>query len=300
MMRLEIEGRFFEGPRWHDGRWWVSDMTNRTVSSLDAAGNLVSELKFEDRPSGLGWLSDGTMIVVAMDGRKLMSVSPVGTEPAIYVDLDALCGDVAGYLNDMVVTPDGHIYVGFDPDLEKYGFQSEAGAIFHVDPNRNLAVAATGLHFPNGLVVSGDGKTLIVAETGSPRLTAFTRSDRGALHDRRLWAAIGEGADRRSDRTRPLELSAVGLDGCALATDGSIWVANSSSTSCLRVAPDGAILDAAFIPAPYRCLACALGGEDGRTLLLCGLKLSEDHDLQASVSHLFSYDLADPVRQPAG
>ncbi|TVV75843.1 SMP-30/gluconolactonase/LRE family protein [Sphingomonas solaris] len=287
MRRLDHEGRFLEGARWRNGRWWVSDMVERAVCCLDMGGRTIDRITFEDRPSGLGWLPDGALIAVGMDSRTLMRVGPGSATATRHIDLTAQCGDLDGYINDMAVTPDGHIYVGFDPDFHRYGFDCPAGAIIHVDPAGRADVVATGLHFPNGMVVTADGATLIVAETGSPRLTAFARASDGGLHDRRIWAAIGPDADHRHDRRRPLPLDGIGLDGCAIDRRGHVWVANAHSSSCLRVAPDGGIVDGVAIPDGYRCLACAIGGEEGELLLLCGLALSPDDDLATSRSHLF-------------
>ena len=266
-------------------------MADRAVYCLDTNGRTLATIAFDDRPSGIGWLADGALIAVGMDSRTLMRVEPGSAKVTRHIDLTTQCGDLDGYINDMVVTPDGHVYVGFDPDFHRYGFDCAAGAIIHVDPARRAEVAATGLRFPNGMVVTADGAMLIVAETGSPRLTAFLRGDDGTLHDDWIWASIGPDADRRRDRAPPLALTGAGLDGCAIDRAGHVWVANANSPDCLRVAPGDGIVDSVSMPGGYRCLACAIGGEDGELLLLCGLALSPDGDLATNRSHLFVVDL---------
>jgi sugar lactone lactonase YvrE len=282
--RLDVTGRFFEGPRWRDGRWWVSDMSAGTVLSISPKGEVQQELALKDRPSGLGWLPDGTLIVVAMDSKCLYRRQTNG-RTTLHADLSDLC-NVRGHVNDMVITPDGHIYVGFDPDFVEHSFTSEHGAILHVTPDGRATVAARGLHFPNGMVVTRDRSMLIVAETGTPRLTAFAIGAGGALSDRAVWAEVRLPASAQG------KWGDIGLDGCTFDAEGCIWVANANSSDCLRVRPGGEIVATVRIPGNYRCLACALGGDDGKTLLMCGLDLGPAEDLEHSVSHLFTIPLA--------
>jgi sugar lactone lactonase YvrE len=292
--RFGPAGRFFEAPRWRDGRWWVSDMTAQTVLSLTPNGDAREELRLEDRPSGLGWMPDGSLIVVSMERRVLLRLKHGDRAPSIHADLGPLCGATAGYINDMVVGSDGHAYVGFDPNAEDYGFASDLGAVIHVDPNGRAAIAATGLAFPNGMVMSLDEASLIVAETGTPRLTRFARDVAGALGARTSWAFLeskGNGGEPASD---PIAQGAVLFDGCALDAAGHVWVANANSPSCLRLAEGGQIVDRVSIPDNYRCLACALGGADGATLLLCGLDLGPGGDMSAAQSHLFITEVGTP------
>jgi sugar lactone lactonase YvrE len=123
-------------------------------------------------------------------------------------------------------------------------------AIARVDPDGAVHVAATGLRFPNGTVISPDGATLVVAETFAERLTAFDVETDGALTNRRTWA----------------ELPGVVPDGIALDAEGAIWVANPVAPECLRVASGGAVVERVATSQP--CYACALGGPDRLTLFL--------------------------------
>jgi sugar lactone lactonase YvrE len=268
--RLEAFGppaRFYECPRWRDGRWWVSDMRGDAVHSFSAAGEPRVELNLE-RPAGLGWTPDGRLLVVSMDAQRLARVAPTGEVEATF-DLASLAGETAGFLNDMVVTQDGHAYVGFDADFNRYGTDAELGMILHVDPKGQARVAARGLAFPNGLVLTPDGATLVVAETMKPRLTSFALGPDGALGERKVWASLGPRRDARPAPHPPLGDAAVSLDGCAMDAEGHIWAADVRS-ACLRIAPGGAIVDAVFLPEPMHAFACALGGADGRTLMICG------------------------------
>jgi sugar lactone lactonase YvrE len=246
---------FGEGPRWHDGRLWFSDFHARAVCSLGADGNVRTELPFDDQPSGLGWLPDGRLLVVSMQRRQVWRIDRDGAR--LHADLSA----VAGYhANDMVVDAHGRAYVGnfgFDLDRELHARGVEGVLADHptatlarVDPDGSVHAAATDLHFPNGMVITPDGRTLIVAETLALRLTAFDIAPDGSLSNRRLWASVGMRAP----------------DGICLDADGHVWVANAIAPECVLVAPGGDIV--ATVETDQPCFACMLGGEDGRTLHL--------------------------------
>jgi sugar lactone lactonase YvrE len=129
-------------------------------------------------------------------------------------------------------------------------------------------LAAEELMFPNGSVITPDGTTLIVGETAGCRYTAFTIQADGSLSDRRVWAQLAP-----TPELRPLQEMlpqiAVGPDGCTLDAEGHIWSADEAGGRCIRIAPGGAIVDELRTPEGLGCFACALGGNDGRTLLVC-------------------------------
>ena len=245
---------FGEGPRWHEGRLWFSDFYAHAVKTLDADGNVDTVFALpDDRPSGLGWLPDGRLLAVSMVQRKVLRREPNG-HIVTHADLSA----VAEYhCNDMVVDAQGRAYVGnFGFDLDE-AIQTETVAellhektatVARVDPDGSVHVAATGMKFPNGSVITPDGRTLIVAETLGQTLTAFTIAADGSLHDRRVWADLGGRAP----------------DGICLDADGNIWVANPIAPECFLVAQDGGVIDIVETGDP--CFACMLGGDDGRTL----------------------------------
>jgi sugar lactone lactonase YvrE len=243
-------GTFFESPRWHEGRWWVSDFFSGSVLAVGTDGRAEEVLRLEGRPSGLGWLPDGSLLVVSMLDRRLLRRAASG-RLAVHAELEELCG---GHANDLVVTAEGRAYVGnfgFDLDRE----EPSPTRLVRVDPDGSAHEAAGGLLFPNGSVVSPDGRTLIVGETFGRRYTAFSIEADGTLAGRRLWA------DLRPARIAP--------DGCALDAEGRIWAADARHGRCCRIAEGGAVLDEIAIPDGLRCFACMLGGADGRTLLLC-------------------------------
>ncbi|PAK25667.1 gluconolactonase [Streptomyces sp. alain-838] len=254
-------GSFFEGPRWHDGRWWVSDFFRHTVLSCRADGSdLRQEARVDRQPSGLGWASDGALLIVSMLGRQLLRRTASGALEVV-ADLRSLAD---GACNDMVVDTAGRAWIGtfgrpsgrpwhgdFDAVADRPPFAP--APILRVDPDGTASVAADGLLFPNGAVVSPDGSTLIVGEMFGARYTAFTITAEGRLTDRRNWA----------------ELPGVHPDGCCLDAEGRIWCADAGGTGCLLVEPGGRVVTTVAPPDGLTTYACMLGGPDGTTLLQC-------------------------------
>ena len=146
-------GAFFEGPRWRDGRWWVSDFYGHTVMTVDPDGSDATVMSVEQQPSGLGWMPDGSLLVVSMKDHRVLRRGPTG-EVSVHADLSEQC---AGHLNDMVVDGRGRAYVGeFGFDL--MGFADPApGKLMRVDPDGAVSVLDDELMFPNGSVITPDG-----------------------------------------------------------------------------------------------------------------------------------------------
>lgn len=253
-----LEGLDFgEGPRWHDGLLWFSDFYRHGVYTVDSEGNEQLRVALDDRPSGLGWMPDGTLLVVAMTSRKLLAVSADGL-----VGEHADLSDVADYhCNDMVVAADGTAYVG------NFGFDSESRAEFRtarlarVTPDGTVHCAAEDLWFPNGSVITADGATLVVGETFAGRYTAFDIAEDGSLANRRTWAEIASSTP----------------DGCCLDAEGAIWMADFVGGRVARVLEGGEVTDS--IPVEQRAVACMLGGEDRRTLYVLQSPSADPADL---------------------
>jgi sugar lactone lactonase YvrE len=257
-------GAFFEGPRWHNGRWWVSDFYRHTVTAVSPDGSAELVLSVEQQPSGLGWLPDGSLLVVSMKDHCVLRREPSG-EVSVHADLTAHC---AGHLNDMVVDRQGRAYVGeFGFDLMSFA-DPRPGKLMRVDPNGSVTVLDDDMRFPNGSVITSDGQTLIVGETAGARYTAFTLSADGSVSNRRVWAQVAT-APELGPLAETLPQLAFGPDGCTLDGEGRIWAADAVGARCVRVAEGGEILDEIKAPDGLGIFACALGGEDGCTLLLC-------------------------------
>jgi len=257
-------GHFFEGPRWRDDRWWVSDFYSHTVSTVTAGGVQETVCEVEGQPSGLGWLPDGSLLVVSMRDHRLLRRTPDG-QLEEYADLSEHCG---GKLNDVVVDAAGRAYVG------NFGFDLMGGAdpatasLVRVDPDRSVHVAALDLHFPNGAVITPDGGQLIVGETLGGRYTAFRIGPDGELTDREVWAQFAP-LPPPGPLADVLAVVGVAPDGCTLDAEGHIWFADALGARVARVAPGGRIVDEIAAPDGLSIYACMLGGEDGRTLLMC-------------------------------
>jgi sugar lactone lactonase YvrE len=265
------EGIYFgEGPRWREGRLWFSDFYAKAVKSVSPAGDPRTEFEIDDRPSGLGWQPDGTMLVVSMTRRQVLRRSPAGAI-GVHADLGAIAGF---HCNDMVVDAGGSAYVGnfgfdLDAEMEGRGVQSviaehPVARLARVSPDGVVSVAAADMHFPNGSVITPDGKTLIVGETLGGCLTAFDIGADGALTGRRVWASTWPRVP----------------DGICLDADGAIWVANPIAPECVRIAEGGEVLE--VIDTAMPCYACMLGGEDGRTLFMLTAPSSIAHEAAAS------------------
>lgn len=260
---------FGEGPRWHDGRLWFSDFYAHAVKSVSLAGDLRTEFEIDDRPSGLGWQPDGTLLVVSMTRRQVLRRAP-GGELTVHADL----GHIATFhCNDMVVDASGGAYVGnfgFDLDAEIAARGVPAvladhptAKLAYVAPDGSARIAADDMHFPNGPVITPDGKTLILGETLGGVLTAFDIVEGGDLANRRVWASCGTRVP----------------DGICLDADGAVWIANPIAPECVRIAQGGEVLE--VIDTGQPCFACMLGGDDGRTLFMV-VADSSDHEAAAA------------------
>ena len=244
---------FGEAPRWHDGALWWSDMHAGQVNRLaDGAVQAVCELPM--RPSGLGWLPDGRLLVVSMTDKRVLRQEPDGS----LVTHADLAGLVPRRLNDMTVDRQGRAYVGnFGFELD--GVEAPAPTVLvRVDADGSAHVVADDLLFPNGTVISADGLTLIIAETWGARLTAFDVHPGGILSGRRVWAPM-------PDVAVP--------DGICLDAEGAIWAASPTTHECLRLREGGEVL--ARIATGRGAYACMLGGADRRTLFIC---TADSHD----------------------
>lgn len=255
--RTILDGlRFAEGPRWRDGRVWFSDMHDHRVVSTDLRGDVRTEATLDDdEPSGLGWLPDGRLLVVAMETQQLRRVEPDGSV-GVHADLSSIA---VGSLNDMIVSADGTAYIGDMGQRIHEGGEIRPGRTFCVRPDGSWFVAAEDLASPNGHVLTPDERTLLVAESGGGRITAFDRADDGTLSNRRVHVVL---------RPAPDGPAFAPPDGICLDAEGAVWVADPIGARVIRALPDGTTTDdhrfEGLIP-----VACVLAGEDRRTLVVC-------------------------------
>lgn len=248
---------FPEGPRWHDGRLWFSDFYSHRVLNVDLEGNVETVAEVGQQPSGLGWLPDGTLLVVSMLDRRLLAVDDDGKQRVV-ADLSDLAG---GPCNDMVVDKQGRAYVG---NFGSYDGVRPSTVLVRVDPDGSMTVAAEDIAFPNGTVISDDGSTLVVAETRASRLTAFDVGDDGSLSNRRVWA----------------EIEGCFPDGICLDAEGAIWVADAGIGHRVLRVFEGGRIERTISAGDQRAFACMLGGPERRTLFICTNSASGDEAAQ--------------------
>ena len=240
--------RFGESPRWHDGRLWVADWAAQEILTVDRDGRRDVAVRFHFpsfQPICFDWLHDGRMVIVSSHDAALLRKEPDGTLVR-HADLSALS---RGW-NEIVVDGRGNAYVnggGFDLMA---GETFAPGVVALVTPDGAVRRVADGVAFPNGMAVTADNSTLIVAESYGKKLTAFAIAADGSLSNRRAWADVGDGAP----------------DGICVDAEGAVWYGDVPNKRCVRVREGGEVLQT--IDFDRGCFACMLGGDDGRTLFM--------------------------------
>ncbi len=260
-MQIVADGfSYLECPRWHRGKLWVSDFYTHRVLAVDDQGQVEEIAHVPNQPSGLGFMPDGSALIVSMRDRKILRRDAAGivTEHA---DLSHLA---PWHLNDMVVDQHGRAYVGnFGFDLMS-GAETRATCLIRVDPDGSAKVVADELLFPNGAGITADGKSLIISESFGGVLSCFDIHANGDLSHRRVWAKLG---DKAGDVHNIAETAGV-PDGMCIDAEGAVWVADAIHHCVIRIAEGGKELDR-ISTGELGVYACMLGGSDGRTLYLC-------------------------------
>ena len=236
---------FGESPRWHDDRLWFSDWGTQEVLALDLLGESEVIVGVPSSPFSIDWLPDGRLLIVSGPEGALLCREPDGTL-VTHADLSGLSDHP---WNEMVVDGRANAYIN------NIGFAFPAGefapgTVALLTPDGSVRQVADGVAFPNGMVVTPDNSTLIVAESYGNKLTAFEIAEDGDLSNRRVWADLGEGVP----------------DGLCLDAEGAVWYADVPNKRCARVAEGGEVLQT--IELDLGCFACMLGGEEGRTLFI--------------------------------
>jgi sugar lactone lactonase YvrE len=234
-----------ESPRWHDGRLWFSDFAAHEIIAVDLGGHSEVIARVPGMPMGLGFLPDGRLLAVSARDGRLLAAGPEGSLET-YAGLSGLSGHP---WSDMVIDGRGNAYIGnigFDFPAAEFA----PGILALATPGGAVRQVATGLAFANGMAITPDGTTLILAETYAHRLTAFDIAADRSLTGQRVWAELPGGFP----------------DGICLDADGAVWYADVPRKRCVRVAEGGKLLHA--IDLDRGCFACALGGPDRQTLFL--------------------------------
>lgn len=257
---------FLEGPRWHRGHLYVSDFYLRKIFRFDAQAERSVVCDMPGQPSGLGFTPDGSLLIVSMLDQKLLRLrdGQLTTHADLAPYTDFLC-------NDLLVDGQGRAYVG------NFGWDTADGPdavdpsthgtqLLLVQPDGTVSVAASNLVFPNGAVLTPDGKTLLIAETFAARISAFDVGAEGSLHNRRVWASF---SDRPFKSVTDAVKSGVPLpDGLTLDAEGAVWMGNAAGRGPLRVFEGGRIAER-IDTGNLAVFAVALGDADRRTLYMC-------------------------------
>lgn len=235
---------FGESPRWHDGRLWFSNWGAQEIIAVDPKGKseVVVRLPFPSFPFSIDWLPDGRLLIISSSDQPLVRRESDGSLVP-HTDLSR------GF-NEIVVDGRGNAYIngaGFNPLA---GEKFAPGIITLVTPDGSAKQVAEGIAFPNGMVITPDTSTLIVADSYGKKLTAFDISDDGGLSKQRVWADLGEGTP----------------DGICIDAEGAVWYADVPNKRCVRVREGGEVLQ--IVELDRGCFACMLGGADGKTLFI--------------------------------
>jgi sugar lactone lactonase YvrE len=256
-----VTGRaFLEGPRWHGEALYVSDMHGDAVLCVAEDGDVSTVVEVE-QPSGLGWLPDGSLLISSMARRCVMRFD--GSELLVHADVSA----IAPYeINDMCVDRYGHAFVG------QFGYDMRAGPspapapLIRVDADGSAREVGDDLRMANGMVITSDRSTLLVAESWGKRITAFDLGEDGGLSNQRVWAELPDYPD------------GIGID-----TEDGVWVASPVSDRFARVVAGGEVTATVETPGRH-AIACTVGGSDGRTLyMLTATTLGQRDESQATL-----------------
>ena len=243
-VRTLVTGRgLVESPRWHDDRLYFSDWSEGEILAVDLAGDTEVVARVKSLPLCTAWLPDGRLVIVSSPDGRLLRREPDGSL-VTHADLGE-----TGW-NDIVVDGRGNAYVnriGFNPMAAE---EFTPGFVHLATAAGSVRQVADDIAFPNGMAVSPDNATLIVADSYRHHLVAFDIGADGGLSDRRVWADLGEGTP----------------DGICLDAQNAVWYADVPNHRCARVIEGGAVLQT--VELDRGCFACALGGPDGTTLFV--------------------------------
>jgi sugar lactone lactonase YvrE len=246
---------FGESPRWHDDRLWFADWGAQQVVAVDVEGasEVIARVDFPSFPMCIDWLPDGRMLIVSAHDGLVLRTEHDGSV-VTHADLSALAEKGLPW-NEIVVDGRGNMYIN-NTGFAFPGGEFAPGTIALLTPDGTARQVADGIAFPNGMAVTPDNSTLIVAESYGRKLTALDIAADGSLSNQRVWADLDDGAP----------------DGICIDVEGAVWYGDVPNRRCVRVREGGQVLET--IELDRGCFACMLGGEDGRTLFLVATQWS--------------------------
>ncbi|MDL4818941.1 SMP-30/gluconolactonase/LRE family protein [Actinomadura opuntiae] len=272
-IRTVVEGRgLVESPRWCDGRVYFSDWSAGEVIAADPDGGGEAVARVESLPLCTAFLPDGGLVIVDSPGGRLLRLEGGGS-PVVHLELGR-----AGW-NDIVVDGRGNAYVNRPGFNAMAGEEFKPGSVFLAAADGTVREVADDIAFPNGMAVTPDGSTLIVADSYRGELVAFAIGADGGLSDRRVWANLGDGTP----------------DGICLDAEGAAWYADVPHKRCVRVAEGGEVLDT--VEFDRGAFACVLGGSDGTTLFVTAAQwqgMTEPEPVRPGSGRLLAADVGVP------
>lgn len=253
-----------EGLRWHQNHLWFCDLWEHKIYCFDIDGSKTKEITIDDKPAGLGWLSDGTLLITSLMKRELLSYR--NNQLSVFKTLELA---EPGYCHDFTVTQDDFIYLSASGFYPAYNVRPVKSNILMITPNKEIKIAAKELGYPNGIVITPDGKNLIVSETFSASISIFEINDDHTLINQKVWAKFDDlGFQVSFDKNGiPTNMSRHYPDGiCYDDQLNAVWVASPGKNEVLCVAKNSEILR--IVHTISRPFDCVLGGKENRTLYI--------------------------------
>lgn len=287
------DGMFFgESPRYHNDKLYLSDMTGQTIYMIDPkSGTKEVLIEVENQPNGMCFADDGSLIYSSMFDAKLHKLKD--GKHTLYADMSSV---MTGYSGDMVIDKAGRVYQDDTGARVLHGEDPKPGKLLVIEQDGSVKVAAENIIFPNAVFISGDGKTLYVAETFGYGLLRYDIGPDGALSNRqKAWSPKDyAGAERTGDPRKTM----VGIDGGCMDADGGIWLSLLGLEEWVRLDAQGKVTHR--IKTDGHATACTLGGEDGKTLFLVTNQVPENENLFSAMVAKRTKALVSTVRVEIG
>lgn len=270
--KIFLDGfRFIEGLRWHQDCLWFCDLWDHKVYCFDINGIKIKEISIDDKPVGLGWLSDGTLLITSLMKRELLSY--YNNQLSVFKTLEIAA---PGYCHDFAVTQDDFIYLSSSGFYPAYNAKPVKSDILMITPDKKIKIAAKGLGYPNGIVIAPYKKNVLVAETFSSSISMFEINRDHTLANQKIWAQFDSLGFQVSfdENDIPRNMDRHYPDGiCYDANLNAVWVASPGKNEVLCVDQNNKILKT--IRTISRPFDCVLGGKDNKTLYIASSDMIE-------------------------
>ena len=258
------EGLLFgEGPRFHNGKLYISDMIGKKIFTIDESGNKELLVNVDQQPNGMAFMADGSLIYTSMFDARLYRYA--SGESALFADVSSA---MTGYCGDMVIDDKGRTYLDDTGSRVLHGEPRRPGRLIIIEPDGSFKIGAEDIHFPNGIAINSTGRILFVSASSSRILFAYDIDDAGELSNRREILDLGKFSDAK-ERTA--------CDGLCIDAEDALWLSLLASEVFIRLDSRGVITHAIHVDG--HATACALGGPDGRTLYLVTNKMLRGDNL---------------------